>query len=108
MPRASAQGAILGGRRRDTEFLLVSYDVVDDRRRARVHRLLAGFGAWVQFSVFECYLTKRQQVELAARLARAIEPAHDHVRLYRCCAACEGRVEVLGGPRPAEAMAYVV
>lgn len=103
-----AGAAAVAGRRGDTEFVLVSYDIADDRRRARVHRLLSGFGAWVQYSVFECYLTNRQQVELAARLAREIAPTEDHVRLYRLCHACEGRVEVTGGGRPAEAVAYVV
>jgi len=106
--RAANGASVVAGRHTDTEFVLVSYDIPDDRRRGRVHRLLSGFGSWVQYSVFECYLTKRQQVELAARLAREIRPAQDHVRLYRLCAACEGRVEVIGGAPPVEAVAYVV
>ncbi len=108
MKRAATSEAVVAGRHGDTEFVLVSYDIPDDRRRGRVHRLLSGFGGWVQYSVFECYLTKRQQVELAARLAREIRPAQDHVRFYRLCAACEARVEVVGGAPPMEAVAYVV
>lgn len=108
MKRARTNEAVVAGRQRHTEFVLVSYDVEDDRRRTRVHRLLSGFGTWIQFSVFECYLTRRQQVELAARLAREIQPAHDHIRIYRFCAACESRVEAIGGAQPTEAVAYVV
>jgi len=106
--RAVSGAPVVAGCHTDTEFVLVSYDIPDDRRRGRVHRLLSGFGAWVQYSVFECYLTKRQQVELAARLAREIRPAQDHVRIYRVCAACESRVVAIGGAPPVEAVAYVV
>jgi len=87
--RAASGAPVVAGCHTDTEFVLVSFDIPDDRRRGRVHRLLSGFGAWVQYSVFECYLTKRQQVELAARLAREIRPAQDPVAAHATPAAPE-------------------
>lgn len=36
---------------------LVCYDVADDKRRARVHKTLCGFGDHLQYSVFECQFT---------------------------------------------------
>jgi CRISPR-associated protein Cas2 len=41
-------------------FIVVAYDVPEDRRRARLHKALKHFGTLVQRSVFECFLTARQ------------------------------------------------
>ncbi|MCL4545368.1 MAG: CRISPR-associated endonuclease Cas2 [Chloroflexi bacterium] len=106
MKNTALDGAKITGRRRDTEFLVVSYDVLNDRRRNRVHKLLTGYGQWVQYSVFECYLTKRQQVDLFGRLERLIDENEDKVRVYHLCGACEDRVTVIGGKKPSEAIAY--
>ena len=48
----------------------VVYDISCDRERARVDRLLRGYGFRVQKSVFECRLTRRQRDELVRRLER--------------------------------------
>ncbi|MGI6496948.1 MAG: CRISPR-associated endonuclease Cas2 [Kiritimatiellia bacterium] len=37
-------------------FYLVSYDIPDDKRRARVFKLMRGWGERVQYSVFCCQL----------------------------------------------------
>jgi CRISPR-associated protein Cas2 len=37
-------------------FIVVSYDISHDRRRARLSRELKNFGTRVQYSVFECVL----------------------------------------------------
>jgi CRISPR-associated protein Cas2 len=36
---------------------LVCYDICDDRRLAKVHKTLRGFGDHLQYSIFECQLT---------------------------------------------------
>jgi len=77
-------------------FYVVSYDVGDDRRRLRVARVLEGYGLRVQRSVFECYLGPAHVGRLRQRLARAIDPQEDSVRLYRLCEMCRRQVEVLG------------
>lgn len=41
-------------------FYLVSYDVVDDRRRNRVAKRLLDYGERVQYSVFCCQLNPRE------------------------------------------------
>ena len=93
----------------DTTLYVMCYDVADDRRRAKVHALLSGFGAWTQYSIFECYLTKQELVVLRARLAEVMHQREDSVRLYALCATCRERVEVLGrGERPEEPKVYIV
>ena len=76
-------------------FYLVSYDISDDRVRARLAHLLEGYGQRVQYSVFELWLTERELDRLQARLTDAVE-AEGTVRLYALCAACRERVQVFG------------
>jgi CRISPR-associated protein Cas2 len=43
-----------------TYFVVVSYDITDDKRRVRMAKTLLGYGQRVQYSVFEAHLTQRQ------------------------------------------------
>ena len=66
----------------DERLYLVVYDISDPKRWRRVFRLMKGHGTWVQLSVFQCRLTARRRVSLAARLQEVIEPGEDHVLLF--------------------------
>lgn len=68
-----------------SQLYVVSYDVMDTRRRNRVSRALEGFGQRVQHSVFECWLDDGQLVALKQALASEIDPAEDHIRYYPLC-----------------------
>ena len=93
----------------DTTLYVVSYDIPDDRRRTRVHSALLGFGTWVQFSVFECFLDRKQRMMLEARLLNEIHQKEDTVRIYGLCDACRAKVEVLGrGDAPREDTTYLL
>ncbi|MEX0269390.1 CRISPR-associated endonuclease Cas2, partial [Leptolyngbyaceae cyanobacterium UHCC 1019] len=37
--------------------LVISYDISEDKRRTKIHKILKSYGQWMQFSVFECDLT---------------------------------------------------
>jgi CRISPR-associated protein Cas2 len=64
---------------------VVSYDIVDDRRRTRLAKVLKDFGVRVQYSVFECRLEPSQLQALDRRIHRVIDEAKDTVRIYRVC-----------------------
>ena len=88
---------------------VVSYDIPDDRRRTRIHSLLTGFGTWVQYSVFECFLDRKQRMLLETRLLEAIHQREDTIRIYGLCGACMPKVEVLGrGDMPREERVYLL
>lgn len=91
-----------------TTLYVVAYDIEDDRRRTRVHKLLSGYGQWTQFSLFECYLTRLQRTELRHALDQILDAAKDQLRFYPLCAACEARVETVGRPPPAEPTLYLL
>lgn len=65
-------------------FYLVCYDVIQDRRRNRVSKLLEGHGLRVQKSVFECVLTPDQFELLKRRFGtkRYLNPEEDQIRFY--------------------------
>jgi CRISPR-associated protein Cas2 len=91
-----------------TTLYIIAYDIPDDRRRSKVHKLLCGYGAWTQYSLFECYLTPKQNLALRARLDRLLVEEEDSVRLYALCGTCRTRVETIGSPRPQEPTHYLV
>jgi len=79
---------------------LVTYDIPHDGRRLKIATLLEGYGQRVQFSVFEIWVTGAMQRELEQALKKLIDEEDDSVRFYRLCAACQGRVKILGRGTP--------
>jgi CRISPR-associated protein Cas2 len=78
-------------------YVVVAYDISEDKRRTRIHKILKSYGQWMQFSLFECNLTETQYAKLRARLGRVIKPEQDSIRFYFLCACCQGKVERIGG-----------
>lgn len=77
-------------------FILISYDIADDKRRDRVARLMEGFGKRVQYSVFECILGYKHLAELRKQLAPLINREEDSVRFYFLSKNEVARIRVLG------------
>jgi CRISPR-associated protein Cas2 len=77
-------------------WLVVSYDIVEDRRRTKVMKTLEGYGHRVQYSVFECELRPADLAKLKERLKNLIQPEEDDVRLYDLCENCKAKVTMLG------------
>ncbi|MCK6530082.1 CRISPR-associated endonuclease Cas2 [Myxococcota bacterium] len=78
------------------DFLVVAYDIVKDRRRARLQRRLKEWLPRVQKSVFEGPFPESHRARLLAAVAGLIDPRRDTVRVYHLCAACRARTELLG------------
>ncbi len=87
---------------------VIAYDIPDDRRRTKVHKILSGFGTWTQYSLFECFLSKKELVLLKSKLAKHIKETRDSVRFYPLCAACLDKVETVGGQPPTEDIVFIV
>lgn len=77
-------------------YIVVSYDIHDDRRRYRVARQMEDFGKRVQYSVFDCHLDEKDLGTLKRVLARIIDHETDSVRFYRLCGRCAAGIEILG------------
>jgi CRISPR-associated protein Cas2 len=78
--------------------VVISYDISDDKRRTKIHKMLKSYGQWMQYSLFECNdLTDPQYAKLRLRLNKLIKPDQDSVRFYFLCGCCQGKVERIGG-----------
>jgi len=89
-------------------FIVVAYDVADDRRRARLLRKLKGFGRHVQYSLFECILTPNDFERLKRVVNREIKEDEDLVRYYPLCESCRRRVLVINGEVTEEELTVIV
>src|SRR5438105_3488370 len=96
---------------RDTKlssFYVVAYDIPDDRRRTKVHKVLKGFGQWTEFSLFECFLNKKELLQMQAKLGKYLDPRSDKVRIYTICDVCLTKIETIGIPEPKEETSYLI
>jgi CRISPR-associated protein Cas2 len=87
---------------------VVAYDIPSDKRRTKIHKILLGYGKWTQYSLFECFLTRKELLLLQTKLAHHLLADQDSVRFYPLCANCVARVETVGGPPPKEDKIYII
>jgi CRISPR-associated protein Cas2 len=73
---------------------LVSYDIADPRRLARVARTMTKHGVRIQYSVFAVVAKTTEICELKTLLATLIKPSEDDVRIYPISSS--GRSVMLG------------
>ena len=78
-------------------FIIVSYDISEDKRRTKIHDILSSYGQWMQYSLFECNLTKTEYAKLRFRLNKIINSQTDSIRFYFLCGCCQNKIERIGG-----------
>lgn len=77
--------------------VVIAYDIVEDRRRARLAATLQQWGDRVQRSVFICTLDDPDQLtELLTRAGEIIDVGTDSVYAFRQCATCWDRIGIVG------------
>ena len=91
-----------------TTCYVIAYDIPDDKRRTKIHKILLGYGKWTQYSLFECFLTRKELVLLRSKLTEHLVAKEDSVRFYPLCANCVSKVETVGGPPPADTVLFIV
>jgi CRISPR-associated protein Cas2 len=77
--------------------VVITYDIVENKRRTKIHKILSSYGQWMQFSVFECNLTTTQYTKLRKRLNQLIKSEVDSIRFYFLCECCQQKIERIGG-----------
>ncbi|WP_019503805.1 CRISPR-associated endonuclease Cas2 [Pleurocapsa sp. PCC 7319] len=78
-------------------FVIVSYDISEDKRRTKIHDILSSYGQWMQYSLFECDLTKTEYAKLRSRLNKIINSDTDSIRFYFLCSCCQNKIERISG-----------
>lgn len=84
------------------QFLVVSYDISDDRRRRKVMKALEDFGKRVQYSVFECLLLPAEIAKLKKRVRPQVKEPGESIRFYFIGAEDVGRIQIIGSGKVTE------
>lgn len=74
------------------DFWVIVYDVADDKRRNKISKILDSKGERVNYSVFECFLTKKEFETLSARINKIIDRGDDSVVYYPICVSCYSKI----------------
>ncbi len=78
---------------------VVSYDISSNKLRAKIAKVLEGYGKRVQYSVFECHLTKAQYQQMHEKLVRLLMGGDENengIRIYALCGKCEKNMRSIG------------
>lgn len=75
---------------------IVSYDIVKDKPRMKLHKYLKEMGLNTQKSVFECEVNAKVQRRIVAKGIELIDEKTDSIRMYSICDRCARKVQVQG------------
>lgn len=74
-------------------FVVIVYDIADDKRRNRVVKILEEIGTRVNYSVFECCLSDSVLEKTKKSIAKHIDTHTDSVVYYPICVNCFCKIE---------------
>ncbi len=80
----------------EEKFFIVSYDISDRMRLAKIGKAMKDYGTRVLMSVFECCLTDDTYQEMKQKMAGLMEQQTDSVRYYFICRKCIKNAESIG------------
>lgn len=92
-------------------FLLVTYQIHDQKLRRRIISTLKNFGTEIQRSVFEFHLNAfhTEQLITALKSYSSALKKEDSLRIYKICRRCVERVEIISGkPLARDPLYYLV
>lgn len=89
-------------------LVMISYDVVENKKRLKLMKFLKDYGERVQKSVFECNLTPRIYHEVKSGVEKIINKRKDRVRYYRICKGCADKAEISGWGEVTEEEEFVL
>jgi len=75
---------------------LISYDIVKNSTRARLHRFLKEFGLNTQKSIFECEIDRLALKKISEFAQSNLDADVDSLIIYTLCNHCQGKVAVSG------------
>lgn len=78
---------------------VVSYDIISDRTRRKLSKILEGYGVRIQYSVFDCRLNEKRFRKMYQDIFKVTEDEQEgSVRIYTLCKNCESRTVTIGKP----------
>ena len=80
-------------------FVLVIYDIIDNKRRIKLAKFLQGYGFRIQKSAFEALIPKKKYQKLLDNIPSYVGP-EDSVRVYKIIG--KGQVTAFGNQKSIE------
>lgn len=77
-------------------LVIISYDIVDDKRRTILSKKLLDFAKRVQYSVFEGDLSNEQIKTMQNKILPHINKKEDSLRIYKLCQSCVESIQSYG------------
>lgn len=62
--------------------IIITYDVVSDRRRVKLCKILKDYGEHIQYSVFHILISNDELEKLKKKIARIIDKEEDSVKIF--------------------------
>lgn len=81
-------------REENTVFVLIIYDIVDNKTRNTFAKKMSGYGFRVQKSAFEAMISEKVYRKMLAEIPKLINKEEDSVRVYKILG--NGQVSLLG------------
>jgi len=77
-------------------FIIVSYDIIDDKKRDKICNILKDYCKRLQYSVFECDLTEKLFEQMIKKLKTHINEGEDSLIIIHLCEACKKKIMFIG------------
>jgi len=77
-------------------FYLLTYDIADPKRLAKVAKAMESVGERVQDSVFEAWLDEAELGKLLKKAQKVMKESEDSLRIYTLCDACRKKIRCVG------------
>jgi CRISPR-associated protein Cas2 len=81
-------------------LFLLTYDIADNKRRAKIAKLMEAMGERVQGSVFEAYLDPAELQKVVKRSEKVMKMEEDSLRIYFLCESCRPKLKTMGLGKP--------
>ncbi len=78
------------------QFLVIAYDVADNKRRHKIAKTLEKYGMRCNESVFECILTDANIRKLKQKIEMLANEKEDSILYYYLCKPCVLKRECIG------------
>lgn len=89
-------------------FVIVVYDISDNKRRTKMFKAMKNFGTPIQFSAFECILKEQDFREVQEVIQMIIDPQKDKVRMYILCNSCRREIKNMGTGKVTKERAVII
>ncbi|MBZ0181550.1 MAG: CRISPR-associated endonuclease Cas2 [Melioribacteraceae bacterium] len=77
-------------------MFIISYDIVKNKNRVKIAKILEDYGFRVQYSVFECDLIKDELSKVISMINNRIDIDKDSIKIYFLCKDCQNKILSIG------------